>query len=97
MSIEDMKANIEHVIHIMFENRGFDSVLGWLYADGAKPKVNIPSLRGGELPFYGVQSGGETWQPDDPSFFEPGEYKKGKAADQARHQETLLHATARSV
>jgi len=74
MSLLDMQRNIKHVVHLMMENRGFDTLLGWLYADGARPAVNIPPLRYGELPFYGVQSGGETWQPDDPSFFGPGPY-----------------------
>lgn len=79
MALADMQRNIKHVVHLMLENRGFDTLLGWLYADGATPAVNHPSLRPGELPFYGVASGGsETWQPDDPSFFGNGPYTGGK-------------------
>jgi len=43
-----MQHNFKHVVHLMLENRGFDTLLGWLYADGAKPAVNIPALRNAE-------------------------------------------------
>jgi len=36
--------NIEHVVVVMFENRSFDNLLGWLYDnDTNPPKFNIPS------------------------------------------------------
>ena len=44
--------NIEHVVVLMFENRSFDNLLGWLYDNQTNPpKFNIPpadsaSLRG---------------------------------------------------
>ncbi|HEX9629271.1 MAG TPA: alkaline phosphatase family protein, partial [Pyrinomonadaceae bacterium] len=35
--------NIEHVVVLMMENRSFDNLLGWLYADqGNQPPRNIP-------------------------------------------------------
>ena len=37
MALADMQRNIKHVVHLMLENRGFDTLLGWLYADGATP------------------------------------------------------------
>jgi len=82
MTLIDMRNNIEHVVHLMFENRGFDTLLGWLYADGETPRVNIPKLRIGEQPFHGVPHDGlgrpTVWLPDDPSFYGPGTYNKGK-------------------
>jgi phospholipase C len=36
--------NIEHVVVVMFENRSFDSLLGWLYDNETDPpKLNIPA------------------------------------------------------
>jgi len=36
--------NIEHVVVVMFENRSFDNLLGWLYDNTTNPpKANIPS------------------------------------------------------
>lgn len=34
--------NIEHLVVVMFENRSFDNLLGWLYDDNNPPKFNIP-------------------------------------------------------
>ena len=75
-----MQSNICHVVHLMLENRGFDTLLGWLYADGQKPAANIPSLRPQELAFYGVQSAGDTRQPIDASYFNSAPYN-GKWKD----------------
>lgn len=38
MGMED----IEHLVVVMFENRSFDNLLGWLYDDNNRPKFNIP-------------------------------------------------------
>lgn len=36
--------NIEHVVVVMFENRSFDNLLGWLYDNETNPpKINIPA------------------------------------------------------
>ena len=78
MSLQDMQANIKHVVHLMCENRGFDTLLGWLYGPNNPPARNIPSLRPLEQKFYGVPqdgSGNPTfWLPDDPSFYGGGPY-----------------------
>jgi phospholipase C len=45
--------NIEHVVVVMFENRSFDNLLGWLYDnDQNRPKLNIPTPAPGELPTF---------------------------------------------
>jgi len=45
--------NIDHVVVLMLENRGFDHVLGWLYEHDA-PAVNVPALQPDEPPFVGL-------------------------------------------
>src|SRR6266550_4337448 len=36
-------AKIRHVVVVMLENRSFDNMLGWLYADqGNVPPLNLP-------------------------------------------------------
>jgi len=42
---------IDHVVVLMLENRGFDSVLGYLYRNGAPPSRFIPA---GGPPFQGL-------------------------------------------
>jgi phospholipase C len=79
MSLQDMQENIAHVVHVMFENRGFDTLLGWLYGPDNAPQVHIPALRPGEQQFYGVPQDGQNnpiyWLPDDPSFYDPAPYQ----------------------
>lgn len=68
MSLKSMQSNIKHVVHLMLENRSFDSVLGWLRWKGVdRPPNNVPSLRPGESPFYGLS--GTEWQPSNASYF----------------------------
>ncbi len=44
---------IEHVVVVMFENRSFDNLLGWLYDnDQSRPKQNIPAPAPGEQPTF---------------------------------------------
>jgi phospholipase C len=44
---------IEHVVVMMFENRSFDNLLGWLYDnDQNRPKQNIPAPPAGQLPTF---------------------------------------------
>lgn len=48
-----MKQNIKKIVYIMFENRSFDTMLGWLYDGHPQPDVNnIPP--GPELSFMGM-------------------------------------------
>jgi phospholipase C len=35
--------NIEHIVVVMFENRSFDNLLGWLYDAAHPPRCNIPA------------------------------------------------------
>jgi phospholipase C len=78
MALSDMQTNIKHVVHLMLENRGFDHALGWLYGSGNAPSVNIPPLRQGEQPFYGVPQDNNAnptlWFPADVSFYQGGTY-----------------------
>ncbi|MGK3994521.1 alkaline phosphatase family protein [Sorangium sp. So ce1024] len=47
---------IEHVVLVILENRSFDSILGWLYADqGDGPALNIPEPSPGARRFEGLQ------------------------------------------
>ncbi|WP_437787631.1 alkaline phosphatase family protein [Sorangium sp. So ce1097] len=46
---------IEHVVLVILENRSFDSILGWLYADqGDGPALNIPEPAPGARRFEGL-------------------------------------------
>ncbi|WP_437821696.1 alkaline phosphatase family protein [Sorangium sp. So ce1078] len=47
--------SIEHVVLVILENRSFDSVLGWLYADPSEgPALNIPEPAPGARRFEGL-------------------------------------------
>jgi phospholipase C len=48
-----MTGKIEHVVVVMLENRGFDTVLGHLYGDGDMPEHEIPP--GGDPSFAGLR------------------------------------------
>ena len=66
--MSNMQANIKYVVHLMLENRSFDSLLGWLRWDGqAQPKNHVPALRPNEKEFYGLQ--GTEWLPSNSSYF----------------------------
>ncbi len=77
-----MRTNIKHVVHLMFENRGFDTMLGWLYDDKNPPLHHVPPLKPGQSAFEGVPHDADgnptVWQPDHPSFFGDGPYLGGK-------------------
>jgi phospholipase C len=82
MALQDMRDKIEHVVHLMFENRGFDTLLGWLYNDQDPPLRHVPPLKAGQSVFEGVPhdaAGNPTvWLPDHPSFFGDGPYLGGQ-------------------
>ena len=42
---EDLLANIEHLVVVMFENRSFDNLLGYLYSTPGRAPLNWPSER----------------------------------------------------
>lgn len=51
-----MRRHIEHVIVLMFENRSFDNLLGWLHDGDADPESvhNVPAPRPGEPRYDGL-------------------------------------------
>ena len=62
---------IEHVVVVMMENRSFDNMLGFLYADqGNVPPLNLPTLSptafDGLLP---CDISDAFWNPANPDFF----------------------------
>jgi phospholipase C len=66
--MSNMQANIKHVVHLMLENRSFDSLLGWLRWNGAaRPKNHVPPLRPNEPEFYGLD--GTEGLPSNSTYF----------------------------
>jgi phospholipase C len=66
--MSNMQANIKHVVHLMLENRSFDSLLGWLRWGGqSRPKNHVPALRSNEKEFYGLE--GDEWLPSNATYF----------------------------
>ena len=49
-----MRDRIKHVVVVMLENRGFDSVLGYLYRQGDEPRRHVPASAGSEPAFDGL-------------------------------------------
>jgi phospholipase C len=59
-------SQIKHVVVVMFENRSFDNMLGWLYPSGeAQPSQFLPLTDG--APFEGLRP--ELWNPSNESYF----------------------------
>src|SRR5678815_3977828 len=66
--MSNMQTNIKHVVHLMLENRGFDSLLGWLRWNGqARPQNHVPALRQNEKEFYGLA--GDEWLPSNATYY----------------------------
>src|SRR5580700_1594681 len=64
-------AKIQHIVVVMLENRSFDNMLGWLYADqGNVPPLNLPAQNrpsfDGLLP---PAISGSFWNPANADFF----------------------------
>ncbi|MEK6280394.1 MAG: alkaline phosphatase family protein [Acidobacteriota bacterium] len=78
--MSNMQSNIKHVVHLMLENRSFDSLLGWLrWDDQDRPKNHVPALRPNEKEFYGLD--GTEWLPSNFTYFlreGPFTYKREK-------------------
>jgi phospholipase C len=52
-----MKDKIDHIVVVMLENRSFDNLLGWLYADrNNQPPRNIPAQQGGMTTYEGLKT-----------------------------------------
>lgn len=39
----EIMEKVKHVVVVMFENRSFDTFIGWLYPDGERPKSVLPA------------------------------------------------------
>lgn len=68
---------IKHLVVVMMENRSFDNLLGFLYADENNiPPINIPALPlGQQTAFDGLTAPNPTspfWNPCNPDFFTSG-------------------------
>jgi phospholipase C len=72
-------AKIQHIVVVMLENRSFDNMLGWLYADqGNVPPLNLPAQD--PATFDGLLPSATSdayWNPANADFFPPW----GTAAD----------------
>ncbi len=70
---------IEHVVVLMLENRSFDNLLGWTWADG-QPSHFVPPSN--TTPFQGLtprESNPQEatfWNPDSPDYFHGGEFHR---------------------
>jgi phospholipase C len=64
-------AKIQHIVVVMLENRSFDNMLGYLYADqGNVPPLNLPAS--GTPSFDGLRPPGNSdalWNPSNSDFF----------------------------
>src|SRR3954464_13241232 len=64
-------AKIQHIVVVMLENRSFDNMLGFLYADqGNVPPLNLPSQA--PASFDGLLSAASSdafWNPANAAFF----------------------------
>ena len=70
-------AQVKHLVVVMMENRSFDNLLGFLYADVNQiPPINIPPPRPGEQPtFDGLLVPSPTspfWNPSNSEYFANG-------------------------
>jgi phospholipase C len=70
----DWKDKFEHLVVVMMENRSFDNLLGFLYADlNNQPPINLPALSvAGQTCFDGLSKPNPTsdfWNPSNASYF----------------------------
>jgi phospholipase C len=67
--------NIKHLVVLMLENRSFDNMVGYLYADvNNQPPINVPPQPAGSPSTYdGLLNpilGTEFWNPSNETFFQ---------------------------
>src|SRR6266850_4542007 len=65
---------IKHLVVVMMENRSFDNLMGFLYADvNNMPPINIPAPPpGGQTTFEGLVApnpGSPFWNPSNADYF----------------------------
>jgi phospholipase C len=56
---------VEHVVVVMFENRSFDMMLGWLHNDGSAPGHFLPASN--TAPYDGLKH--DLWNPKNADYF----------------------------
>jgi phospholipase C len=59
---------IEHVVVVMFENRSFDMIFGWLYPNGAQPPAQYLPKSANPQPFGGLNRA--LFSPQTAAYFE---------------------------
>ena len=76
---------LDHVVVVMFENRSFDNMLGWLYgADATAPSQFLPTAN--TTPFNGLNS--ELWNPKNEGYFNGDPADKVSIFDSATNMTT---------
>jgi phospholipase C len=65
--MEKILPQIDHIVVVMLENRSFDTMLGWLYANGAQPPSQYLPNSATPKPFDGLNR--DLWNPRNPGFF----------------------------
>ena len=64
---------IRHLVVLMLENRSFDNMVGYVYADGNRPPINIPQPAERSPTTYDGLSqtapDNDFWNPSNADFF----------------------------
>ena len=66
---------IKHLVVVMMENRSFDNLLGFLYAQqNNQPPMNLPAQKNGGTTFEGLTASPQSpfWNPANQAFFTKG-------------------------
>ena len=67
-------SEIRHIVVVVLENRSFDNMLGWLYADRENsPPRNCPPAT---VPTFDGLAAGEQWNPANRRYFSGAAPKK---------------------
>jgi phospholipase C len=57
---------VKNIVVVMFENRSFDNICGWLYSEGNQPGLYLPT--GSPQKFDGLDP--KFWNPSNASYFD---------------------------
>lgn len=77
----EILSQIEHIVVVMLENRSFDTMLGWLYANGAAPPSQYLGNVAEPAQFDGLNH--DLWNPQNEGFFNGDPPDKLKVMDSA--------------
>jgi len=61
-------SQIEHVIVVMFENRSFDTIFGWLYGNSVQPPTQFLPMSSNPKPFEGLNHA--LFNPQTAAYFQ---------------------------